>query len=386
MQGTGELGAFVGLIAIVAAGLALAAALHHAPRWGLLDHPDHRKRHVGAVPLVGGISAMAGLLAGAACVDARDSFDWFLLGTAVALVAVGVMDDRRNLRVLTRVAAQSVLILTVMLVTGVHIDSLGELFGHQANLGWLGTPFTLVAMLGLLNAFNLIDGIDGLASLLAWVAVAGILLTTGGVSRHGTSMLLVVMAVALLPQLAGNLGLFGSRGRCFLGSAGSTLLGYVLGWSLIVLSQTQGSRLSPVGTLWCVAIPVLDTLSVMYRRVRAHKSPFKPGRKHIHYLLMDSGLGARATLAVIVTMAAVIWCLGATVRLLHLGAGSNLAAFCVVLVLYTYGTRKLERWIGTHAGREGSATTFVRKLADAPADAVDPGQTLAPIANDSRGR
>ena len=122
-----------------------------------------------------------------------------------------------------------------MLATGVFVHHLGGLWGNEVRLGWLGVPFTLMAMIGLLNAFNLSDGIDGLASLLALVAIAGILLTVG-VSGHSTGTLLVLLSVALLPQLAGNLGCLGHRGKCFLGDAGSTLLDYMVGWALIVYS------------------------------------------------------------------------------------------------------------------------------------------------------
>lgn len=333
------------LIVLAIASAALVVALRCAAGLGLLDYPDARKRHAGAVPLVGGISILAGLLAGAVWVDGFHLFDRVLVGTAVALVAMGVLDDRRSLRVRVRVLIQSAIILVMICSTGTYVRGLGEWFGIHANLGWAGVPFTLVAMIGLLNAFNLIDGIDGLASSLGLVAIAGILLTTGRVPSHTTSMLLVLLAVAVLPQLASNLGWFGARWKCFLGDAGSTLLGYIIGWALIRLGQTPGSGLSPVGTLWCVALPVLDTLSVMYRRIRNGRSPFKPGRTHIHYLLLDAGFGARATLLIIVGSAIVIWCIGAVVRALSLGAGSNLIAFLIILMTYIYATGKLDQWV-----------------------------------------
>lgn len=342
------------LIALAVSGIALWLLLRAAGPLRLLDRPGGRKRHTGAIPMVGGLSIMAGLLASALWVDGLHLFERMLLGTAVALVLIGAVDDRENLGVRSRVLAQATLIILMMAVTGVHITQLGSLFGHEATLGWFGVPFTLIAMIGLLNAFNLADGIDGLASSLALVAIGAILVSMGNWSSASIGVVLALTAAAMVPQLAANLGLFGPRGKCFLGDAGSTLLGYLIGWSLIAYSQQPGARLSPVGTLWCVAIPVLDTLAVMVRRIRARQSPFKPGRQHLHYLLMDAGLGPRATLVTIVVAAVAIWGVGTLVRILQIGAGSNLIAFCVVLVAYTVATAKLASWVRVH-GRRASA-------------------------------
>lgn len=327
------------------AGASLAVLIPLARATGLLDRPGGRKHHRGAVPLVGGLSILCGLLASALWLDGLNAFERALLATVSALVVIGALDDRFNLGVKRRVVMQSVLILALMAATGVYVQHLGNLFGFDAQLGWLGVPFTLVAMIGLLNAFNLIDGIDGLASLLAMIAIAAIVYGTGGAASHSARVVLPLMLLAVLPQFACNLGVFGGRGKVFLGDAGSTLLGYVIGWVLIRDSQTPGSGLSPVTTLWCVAVPVLDTLAVMVRRIRAHRSPFKPGRGHIHYLLVDAGLAPRQALAVIGCAAVVIWSIGASVHALSLGSGSNLVAFLVVLFAYMYATARLDAWV-----------------------------------------
>lgn len=331
--------ACVVILAITAG--ALAALIRIAPILGLLDRPGGRKHHVGAVPRVGGLSVMVGLLAGALWFDGLGRFDRMLLATATALVVVGAIDDRYTLRVRTRVLVQAGAILTVILSTGVYIHHLGSIFGFEVNLGWFGVPFTMVALIGLLNAFNLVDGIDGLAISLSLVAISAILLIHHRPIEHDTGMLLALLVLALLPSFAANMGVFGQGGKCFLGDAGSTLLGYMLGWALIRFSQQPESLPSPVGTLWCVALPVMDTIAVMYRRVRQGNSPFKPDRGHLHYLLMDAGLPPRATLALMVSAAIALWLLGQVIRVLELGPGSKLIAFIALLAIYTYSTARL---------------------------------------------
>src|SRR6185312_2657324 len=113
-----------------------------------------------------------------------------------------------------------------------------------------------------------------------------------------------------------------------------TLIGYLLAWVLIRLSQIPDTHLSPVDVLWCVALPVFDTLAVMYRRMRAGRSPFNPDRGHIHHILLGAGLRPRATLVALVALAASLASIGAFVSGVVHSAGANLTVFCLILGMY----------------------------------------------------
>ncbi|HJU27219.1 MAG TPA: undecaprenyl/decaprenyl-phosphate alpha-N-acetylglucosaminyl 1-phosphate transferase [Rhodanobacteraceae bacterium] len=326
--------AFACISAAAISALGLTILIKAARPLGLIDRPDHRKRHRGCVPLVGGLAVLTGVLSGVWMLEGIRRFDFALLSTSVLLVAVGAQDDRRNISVRTRLLVQTAAVLLMIGVTGVYIKNLGAPFGHVLQLGWLGVPFTVFAVLGLLNAFNLVDGIDGLAGLLALVSIGAILLLSEAGPGQGTAALLLLLACTLVPFLLSNVGLFGDRWKCFLGDSGSTLLGYLLAWSLIKFSETGTTHLTPATTLWCVAVPVMDTFAVMYRRLREGRSPFKPGSGHIHHLLMGAGLTSGAAVAVLVTLAATLALFGAWVREMQLGVGSNIAAFAFLTLVY----------------------------------------------------
>jgi len=324
---------FACLMAVFTSTVAILLLRRFAVPLGLVDHPNERKRHVGSVPLIGGVAMFMGILSGALCYHQQfHPFGYTLLGTAAVLALLGVLDDRFELSVRARLLVQTVMILTVIFSTGEYVHTLGHIFGYELELGWLGIPLTVVAVIGLLNAFNMMDGIDGLAGGLALVTIAAIVLFTGPKPLHGVMLLMALLASAALPYLAANLGLMGRK--IFMGDAGSMVIGYLLAWTLIHLSQEPGTHLSPVDVLWCVALPVLDTLAVMYRRLRQGKSPFKPDRGHIHHILMDSGLGPRATLIALIALAASIAFMGSVVRSLSIGSGTNLTAFCIFLGVY----------------------------------------------------
>lgn len=329
-----DTGMFVASLATAVASLATALVLRrYAEPLGLLDHPGQRKLHAGSVPLVGGLAIFAGILVGA-LIDHHQLpfFARALLGTSAILVLVGALDDRYDLSVRARLVVQTTVILIMIGSTGVYIHTLGRLFGHELTLGWFGIPLTVVAVIGLVNAFNMMDGIDGLAGGLALICAAAVLHFTHAYSPSGALTLMALLTVAILPYLATNLGLLGRK--IFMGDAGSMLIGYLLSWTLIYLSQQPGSHLSPVDVLWCVALPVLDTLAVMFRRLREGKSPFKPDRGHIHHILMGMGLGSRAALVVLLALAATIAFVGSLVRQLGLGSGSNLIAFITFMATY----------------------------------------------------
>jgi UDP-GlcNAc:undecaprenyl-phosphate GlcNAc-1-phosphate transferase len=258
------------------------------------------------------------------------------------LVALGALDDRYGLRVSIRVVVQIAAILTVIASTGVYVHSLGVLHGYDLRLGWLGIPFTVLAVIGLINAFNLMDGIDGLAGCLALVSTGAIALLMAPDMPAPLTIVVLLLAAALYPFLIANLGLLGPRAKVFLGDSGSVVLGYIIAWTLIALSQSTPRNISPGLVLWCVALPVMDTLAVIYRRLKRGVSPFTPDRTHIHHLLMSAGLGPRRTLVYLLAFAMALPFVGVVIHA-QLGAVANLVAFVVTAAAYGTFTTRLER-------------------------------------------
>lgn len=335
-----------GSVALTVTLVAIFSLRPLAPRVGLVDKPGNRKRHKGKVPLIGGISFFLGLVAGLSYLGILDRFTVSLLVASAVIVLTGMLDDLYDLSVGTRLAIQVGAAAAVIAATGVYIDSAGQLFGaHEFRLHALGIPLTVVAVVGLMNAFNMLDGIDGLAGGLTMVSIVAVLaFTTGtGWQALGVLLLLQVLLVTLVPYLGVNLGWPDGR-KIFMGDAGSTVIGFLLAWSLIYLSQRHVGRMAPADVLWCVAIPVMDTLGVMVRRIRIGRSPFKPDRKHLHHLLLDAGYSPRATLVLVVGAGSVLALLGYVLR--ELPEGLSIAAFAAFVWLYIAKLPIVLRWLG----------------------------------------
>ncbi|MEC4256634.1 undecaprenyl-phosphate alpha-N-acetylglucosaminyl 1-phosphate transferase, partial [Escherichia coli] len=61
-----------------------------------------------------------------------------------------------------------------------------------------------------------------------------------------------------------------------------------------------------VTALWLIAIPLMDMVAIMYRRLRKGMSPFSADRQHIHHLIMRAGFSSRQAFMLITVAAAIL--------------------------------------------------------------------------------
>ena len=311
----------------------LMALVPNAARLGLVDYPDARKRHGRPTPLVGGLAIFAGLLVSVAFAAPLEATAPILLA-ASAFTLLGLVDDRRDLDGPLRSFLQTGLISAFVWVSGITVTDLGlgfEISSHP-GISTASFLFTVVAILGLVNAFNLIDGLDGLASGLAIISLAGVGL--GAIaSGHGSHALTVVVLIAPIAAFwLANMGALGPRLKTFLGDSGATLLGFLVAVCLIQASQPGVAVIDPVFVLWCVAMPVIDTLQVMWNRLRAGRSIFDSDRRHMHYQLVDMGYSNTQAMTIMLAGSALIVALG--LALTALSPLLSLSVFIVLVVAY----------------------------------------------------
>jgi len=295
------------LLAACLIGFSLTASLIFlmiplARRVGLVDRAGGHKQHAGAVPLVGGLAMYCGFVVALQLTGIRDeAFQALLLGGGL-LVIVGVIDDYRHLPAWTRFAAQIGAGLLMTLKGGVVLESLGPLLTPTPLLlGGLAIPFTIFGIIGVINAINMMDGVDGLAGGITVIAATLLLWLGGSAGQTAAVAAAGILLAVVLGFLLFNFPLPGPRRkRVFMGDAGSMLLGYVLAWYLVDLSQQSGgAAFAPVTALWILAFPLFDTVALMVRRISRGCSPFIADREHLHHALLMQGLGTRMVLAVV---------------------------------------------------------------------------------------
>ncbi|SUB84164.1 Undecaprenyl-phosphate alpha-N-acetylglucosaminyl 1-phosphate transferase [Pragia fontium] len=309
-----------------------------AQKIGLVDKPNYRKRHQGAIPLVGGISVYAGICLYLFLNWNEIKQPGIYLICAGVLVVVGAFDDRFDISVKFRATIQALIAIAMMYFAGLYLSNLGEILGPwDVSLGPLGYLVTLFAVWGSINAFNMVDGIDGLLGGLACVTFGalGILLVLDGQAFLGYWCFAIIAAI--IPYLLLNLGAFGKRYKVFMGDAGSTLIGFTIIWILLQSTQGVGHPMNPVTALWVIAIPLIDMIAIMYRRLRKGMSPFSADRQHIHHLIMRAGFTSRQAFVLITFAAAILAAIGVVGE--HIPFVSEwmmLALFLLAFILYGY--------------------------------------------------
>lgn len=287
------------LFSIVAVPVASAYAVHLK----LIDKPDRRKRHVGSVPLAGGIVVLAGVWIGAFSLP-QSTATLSIAYLSIPLFFLGAVDDRFDISARSRLFCQLVIGCVLILYFNISIIQLEGIVSHDIILlpPLASIVFTLMCSCGVLNAVNMSDGIDGLLGSLASISLFGIagLAIISNATPEASLALLVVGLLA--GYLAYNLGFFGIKRRVFLGDSGSMLIGLVLLVLLIDLTQKPTAVMTATSAGWILGLPLLDTVSVMIRRVLDARSPFSAGRDHFHHILQDLGLSRKSTLKLLVTL------------------------------------------------------------------------------------
>lgn len=297
---------------LVSAGI-IAILMPLARRFHWLDTPCQRKQHATPTPPVGGFGVFAAIALATVWINGLNPVVCAWLAGGSLLVLVGALDDKFDLNWRVRILAQVAAALILIVWGGVRAAHLGPLFGlPDVELGWFSLPLSVVAIVGLINALNMIDGIDGLCGSLI-VAACGMFIAAGlyaGAPPIVYRLAMVVGAVAGFLLFNLRYGRFRAA-RVFLGDAGSGLLGFTIAAIAFRMTQDPVHPVSPILAPYLVAVPVIDCLALILRRLRQGRSPLKAGRDHIHHLLLDAGFSVNQIVGLLVAVSFAIGLFGA---------------------------------------------------------------------------
>ena len=297
------------LLGFVVSAVAVRYAIIAAHRFDVVDKPGGHKAHDTVTPFVGGVGVLVANLCGVALVDhffnLPDARVYAFVGGVIVMWATGFADDILNISFKIRLVIQAAVGLVMVYVAGISLHDLGYLVSSTdvVALGVIGVPLTLIATMGAINALNMIDGIDGLSGSISIVSLLLIAFAVfmAGDTAHFTQILVIAGGVAGF--LYHNLRyLSRRRARCFLGDNGSMQLGFVFAWLLSDFSQigdVTPRAITPITTLWLFAVPLIDTLCVMLRRIWMGRSPFHADRNHLHHLFLRAGFRVQDTVLVL---------------------------------------------------------------------------------------
>lgn len=339
------LGVVLFFVAFITVWMAFPSVLRMARVWKMYDNPDARKLQRKPVPVLGGVAVYIGILMGTAillCIGYNKTLVLMLVAMTI-LLAVGVIDDRKNLPACLRFVLEIGVVAVIASVNGNIIDNLHGLWGVYELPTWVAYLLSIVAGVGIINAINLIDGVDGYSSGFAMMAclLFGIIYYLARVP--GMAIVCLIVMGSVVPFFLHNV--FGKKTKMFIGDGGTLMLGTLMTAfvfsilkedSVCARLETTGFGLIPF-CLAVLSVPVFDTLRVMFGRMLRRTSPFKPDKTHLHHLFIDLGFSHIGTTMVILLMDALV--VAAQVAAWALGAGMEMQLYVVVAlgILVTLG-------------------------------------------------
>ncbi len=276
-----------------------------ALRTNFVDSPNAaHKSHQEPIPYLGGVAIILGILIIVyASILTQNNFKndfWLataLLGPALILGIVGLIDDRKALPPLPRFMAQTAAgVFTAILI--IATDTVGNPSGNSL----LDAVITVVWIVGISNSINFFDNLDGGAAGAVAATSFGLFLITYSNGQFLISATSLTIFAAMLGFLIWNK----SPAKIYMGDAGALFLGTVISVLTIRLNpEVPSQTISFAIPLLLLAVPILDTSVAVVSRIRRRRSIFQGGHDHLSHRLMRKGFTKRQSAYALWSLAAI---------------------------------------------------------------------------------
>lgn len=288
------------------------ATIIFARKYKIVDNPKKHKHpgqlHTKITPRAGGLPIfLTFAITSAFFVPFSKQLAGILAGGAL-LVLVGVLDDKYDIKPKYRFLAQ-ILAALVVVASGIGISFITNPFRiFDASLpavirldewriffDFLGTHsvvvladlFAVFWIVWVINMVNFSSGVDGQLGGIAMVTLLVIFIATLRFYPDPSQTIVATLALIGVGSTFGFLIFNISPAKIFPGDSGS----YFLGFLIAVLAILAGARVG--SAILVMAVPLIDGVFTVIRRIAEKQSPFLGDRKHLHHKLLELGLSPR---------------------------------------------------------------------------------------------
>jgi UDP-N-acetylmuramyl pentapeptide phosphotransferase/UDP-N-acetylglucosamine-1-phosphate transferase len=287
---------WLGACAVIVS-LAMSLLIILSEKWhGRLSH-DHdlggvQKVHTTAVPRVGGLAVVGGIVGGlwlfahlwpdALSVWRLHRLQTLLAVSAPAFLAGMIEDVTKKVSVKLRLAATVLSSLLASYALGATVDQL-NIWGVDwlLMLAPVAVVVTAVVVAGGANAINIIDGFNGLSTSTLMVIAGGL----SFVAWQSNDLFVTRLGVLCIGATLGFFVFNYPYGKLFLGDGGAYFLGFWVA-EMAVLLLVRDSHVNAWQVLAICAYPVIEVMFSIYRRKFIKKvSPGAPDALHLHTLV-----------------------------------------------------------------------------------------------------
>jgi UDP-GlcNAc:undecaprenyl-phosphate GlcNAc-1-phosphate transferase len=209
-----------------------------------------------------------------------------ILAGAAALCVLGLADDRRPLGPWSKLIGQTAIVLAVVLLANLRVlTAAGEPWSTILSTLWL---------VAIVNSINFMDNADGLAAGVTLICALALLAAAAGIGQLFVAGWLCLVVGATAGFLLYNF----PPASIFMGDAGSMVLGYFLAVLSMLTTyydpaHSTNKAYGVLAPLVLLAVPLYDTASVMFIRLRERRNPMIGDRRHFSHRLRQRGMTAR---------------------------------------------------------------------------------------------
>lgn len=329
-------------------------------RFDILDHPGERKVHAEPMPLMGGVAIVVSFFAIvlthilvfrvmriAGLPGLEDDVLEFLgegakikvtgiLAGALMVFILGVVDDLRALSAPTKLVGQ-IGAAMILVASGMRIEA------FVLSNFWVSVAVTVFWVVMITNSLNFLDNMDGLCGGVAVIAAMSFFLAVNP-DETLVRVVLMVFAGAVGGFLYHNL----APARIFMGDAGSMFNGYMLATVSLLGTFHHADTPSPIAVtapLFALAVPLFDTMTVLFIRWRAGVPLMKGDKRHFSHRLVQLGMSPRQAVEFIFLVGGVVGLGGALLSQLSPSGiaiiiAQTVGVFLLIVLLMNAGKRK----------------------------------------------
>lgn len=263
---------------------------------GAIDVPkDKRRVHTKPTPKLGGLGIYAGFLFGYMLFGVHSIEMNSILIASFIIIITGILDDIKPLRAREELLGQFLASLVITFYGKILLTNV-TMLGMNIDFGIFAYPITIFFILGCTNVIRLIDGLDGLSS-----GISSIFYLTIGIIaffQGRVETLEITLTFIMLGACFGFLVHNFHPAKLFAGEAGSSFMGFTI--AIISLLGYKGTLLtSLLVPLLILAIPILDTMFAILRRLLKRKPIFEADKEHLHHQFLKMNFSQRGTVLVI---------------------------------------------------------------------------------------
>jgi UDP-GlcNAc:undecaprenyl-phosphate GlcNAc-1-phosphate transferase len=261
-------------------------------RVGAIDLPKERGLHDRPMPRLSGLAILVAVEVAGWIWLPNDGQSRSILIGAIAIAAVGVIDDVQGLSAFPKLVGQ-IAAAAIPVAAGVRVDNLTLPFLGGFELGWTAYPLTILGIVAVVNVINFLDGVDGLAAGVCTIAAVTLAAIALSLERNSAGVLAALTAGAALGFLRHGF----PPASSFMGDTGSNLLGFLLATASVQGALKTNAVIALAFPLVVLAVPILDTGFVVAKRLKYRQPIYQADSWHFHHRMANIGFSQRRTIA-----------------------------------------------------------------------------------------